>query len=309
MPKPGPPFASRSMRNVAVTVSTPRKTGLRELEEGARPVREPETLRRQAVLLLARHLTEGSCKAVGLEHGVVAEAIGAARRPNQGAVDSCLEFFHVAIRPGHAQRRDEMGAAIVRLESVALAQHAFDFLHGVAKILFRARPARRMDAGRAVERLDREARIVRERGESRRHRGELGLDACVLAKARARFGRLIEMKFAGRDRLDSVRREQLAHLGELARIVGCDDEPARDRPPHAFPCGACWILAAAAHAHITAIFCSSTSLAMPWRASASSAANCSSLKGIFSAVACTSTRRPSPVMTKLASVSASESSI
>src|SRR5262249_56095360 len=61
-------------------------------------------------------------------------------------------------------------------------------------------------------------------------------------------------------------------------------------------------------AHITASFCKSTSFITPFRASASRLRNCSSVKGIFSAVPCTSTIRPAPVMTKLASVSASESS-
>ena len=61
-------------------------------------------------------------------------------------------------------------------------------------------------------------------------------------------------------------------------------------------------------AHITASFCRSTSFITPFFASASRLRNCSSVNGIFSAVPCTSTIRPAPVMTKLASVSASESS-
>ena len=60
--------------------------------------------------------------------------------------------------------------------------------------------------------------------------------------------------------------------------------------------------------HATAIFCKSTSRATPFFASAISARNSSCENGAFSAVPCTSMMRPSPVMTKLASVSASESS-
>ena len=45
-----------------------------------------------------------------------------------------------------------------------------------------------------------------------------------------------------------------------------------------------------------------------FRANAISARNSSCENGVFSAVPCTSMMRPSPVMTKLASVSASESS-
>jgi hypothetical protein len=109
-------------------------------------------------------------------------------------------------------------------------------------------------------------------------------------------------KLAGRDSRHTVRGQQLAHLGELAGIVGRDHELAGDPPMHPLAllerlCG-----------HATAIFCKSTSRATPLRASAISARNSASVNGVFSAVPCTSTMRPSPVMTKLASVSASESS-
>jgi hypothetical protein len=58
----------------------------------------------------------------------------------------------------------------------------------------------------------------------------------------------------------------------------------------------------------TAAFCIATSFATPPLASRSRPKNSSSEKGLPSAVPCTSTRPPDPVMTKLASVSAAESS-
>ena len=51
-----------------------------------------------------------------------------------------------------------------------------------------------------------------------------------------------------------------------------------------------------------------TSSPIPCRASASSSASCASSNGVFSAVACTSTKRPAPVMTTFISTSACESS-
>src|SRR5262249_5238846 len=109
-----------------------------------------------------------------------------------------------------------------------------------------------------------------------------------------RFG---EIELARGDSVDAEGLQQFAHFAQLARVVGGDDDPARELP-----------VRGNVAAHITASFCRSTSLPMPLRASPSRVASCSSLNRVFSAVACTSISRPSPVMTKLASVSASESS-
>src|SRR5215472_4152193 len=161
-----------------------------------------------------------------------------------------------------------MRAARRRLERVALPQHALDLLHGEAEILALAGPARRQDAGRAVERVDRQSGVVGKGRESGRGCGGVGLDARVVAKARAGFRRLGKAECAGDDRFNVKRFEQLAHFLELARIVGCDDEPTRDPSMH----GCVQPLA-----YITASFCRSTSLAMPLRASVRSATNSSSL--------------------------------
>ncbi len=138
------------------------------------------------------------------------------------------------------------------------------------------------------------------RGLGRRHR----LDHRIGAKRIAGFVGFAEAEFAGRNRLDAVRRQQFAHLGELAGIVGRDHELAGDSTMlvsvYASP--------TALVNHATAIFCKSTSRPTPLRASAIKAKNSSCENGVFSAVPCTSMMRPSPVMTKLASVSASESS-
>src|ERR1700688_755606 len=87
------------------------KTGLRKLEKGPRPVRQTEPPRRQAVLRLAAHFPESEIISIGQEHRVIAEALVATRRPNQRAVDAGLEFLDMAVRPGDAQRRDEVRLA------------------------------------------------------------------------------------------------------------------------------------------------------------------------------------------------------
>src|ERR1700730_5124800 len=187
----------------------------------------------------------------------------------------------------------------------ALLQQAFDPGHRGGKILSWAGPARGEDSGRAVQRADRQSGIIRERRQLRRFRRGHRLDLRIGAKAVAGLVRFAEAEFARRYRLDAMRRQQFAHLGELARIGGRDHELACDSAVHML---LVYPSASAIPNHATAIFCKSTSRATPLRASAISVRNSPSENGVFSAVPCTSMMRPSPVMTKLASVSASESS-
>ena len=56
------------------------------LQERPGAVREALALRRQAMLLVARHLAEGAGVAVRQEHRIVAEACGSTRRPHQRAL-------------------------------------------------------------------------------------------------------------------------------------------------------------------------------------------------------------------------------
>src|SRR5437660_540763 len=101
-------MAPASAFDPATCCSAVAKAGLRKLEERACPVRQAKTPRRQTVLRLAGHFSEGEIITVRQKHRVVAEALLAARRPDQRAVDAALEFLHMAVRPGGAQRRDEM---------------------------------------------------------------------------------------------------------------------------------------------------------------------------------------------------------
>ena len=88
-------------------------------------MRQAATVRRQAVLVLARHLAEGLGLTIGQEQRVVAEAEIAAWRPHHGAVDRRLELLGMAVGPGDAQRRNEMPeAALGRLEATLRARIA-----------------------------------------------------------------------------------------------------------------------------------------------------------------------------------------
>src|SRR5205814_771881 len=141
-------------------------------------------------------------------------------------------------------------------------------------------------------------------GQKPRIIAEPGIGAKCIA-AHLGFG---QAEGAGRARLDAVRGQQLAHLGELARIVSRDHQLASDSTVHvlfslrvyAAERASPRAIPRASPSHDTAIFCKSTSRATPLRANAIKARNSSCEKGVFSAVPCTSMMRPSPVITKLA---------
>ena len=233
---------------------------------------------------------------VGQERRIIAETGGAARRPDQSSIGAGLDLFEMAVGPGDAQRGYEMRLALVRRGGAAFLQQTLDPAHRRHEILALAGPARREDAGCAVQRIDHEAGIVGKGRQLRRLGGGDRLDRRIGAKRLAGFLGLAEAQFARGNGFDAMRRQQFPHLGELAGIVGRDHEPAGDSTVHV------------RSDYATAIFCKSTRRATPLRASSISARNSSCENGVFSAVPCTSMMRPSPVMTKLASVSASESS-
>src|SRR5947199_658082 len=105
-------------------------------------------MRRQSVFFLARHFAEGSLLAVRLEQGVVAETPIAARRPYQRAGDARLELLDLAIRPGQAQRRNKLRAAMFRRRYAPRPQLLLDYFHGATEVPIGPRPARRVNSGR-----------------------------------------------------------------------------------------------------------------------------------------------------------------
>ena len=140
-------------------------------------------------------------------------------------------------------------------------------------------------------------------------RGRMGLDGGVLGEHVAGLGGHGQAELAGRHRLDAERRQQLPHLAQLAGIVGGDDDLAGQLTMHGCILGEeCSGVLDGGSAQATVFFCRSTSCATPALARRRRLRNSSSENGLPSAVPWTSTMPPEPVMTKLASVSAAESS-
>src|SRR5919198_4476651 len=140
--------------NAEAARSRSGKTSLRQLQERAGAVREAFPRGRQTMLLYVRHLAECKRVPVRQKHRIVAEAVLAARGPDQSALDHSVELLHVAIGPGEAERAHELRLAFAGRVRAALAQPAFDRLHGSLKVLGRTRPAGRVNTGFAAERID-----------------------------------------------------------------------------------------------------------------------------------------------------------
>src|SRR5262249_34777584 len=158
MPKPAPSALLVSPRDSSTDSA---KAMLRELEKGARPVRQPAPARRQPVLFFGAHLAEGAVAAVGEKNRIVAKATAAARRPDDGAVDAARERLRHAVRPCEAERRHEGRAPSVQRRRSLCLELLLDDPHRLAEILLFAGPARRIDAGLAAERCDDEAGVIR----------------------------------------------------------------------------------------------------------------------------------------------------
>ena len=121
------------------------------------------------VLFRRVDLAEGLVVAGGDEHRVVAEALVAARRPDQRAVDPAFEALDLAVvgpgerqaRRRNARRGPASGPAAStsrQTRSIAAAEVA------VAGLVLG--PARREDARAAVERVDAQPAVVGERGQA-----------------------------------------------------------------------------------------------------------------------------------------------
>src|SRR5436309_15806542 len=126
----------------AGAVSALVKANLRQFDEGAGAMRQPEPKRRQAVLLEAGHFAEGARVSIGHEHRIVSKAGGAARRPYQRSVDAGFDFFEMIVGPGDTQRGNEMRASLRRRRCAAFPEQTFDPRHRDHEILIGLGPAR-----------------------------------------------------------------------------------------------------------------------------------------------------------------------
>src|SRR6516162_8386534 len=175
----------------------PVKTDLRELHKGTGAVRQAQTQWRQPVFFNAGHLAEGTIKSVRREHRIVAETGRPARGPDQRAVGARLDFLEMAVGPGNTERGHELRTSLVRRGCSAFPQKTFDLRHCGVEILVRSGPTRGENAGRAVKRVDNQARIVGESGELCRLRGRDRLDPRIGAEAAPGLLRLDKAEVPG----------------------------------------------------------------------------------------------------------------
>jgi hypothetical protein len=177
------------------------------------------------VFLRRVHLAERCAFALGHEHRIVAETLGAARRPDQAAAHLAAKSRDMPVGPGERQHRDEAGAPVAGAGKAFLHQR-----HGLGKIALRPGPARGIDAGRAVERRHDEAGIIGERrqpaGCRRGQRLELGI---CLEGGPGLFG-FGQGKVARPDDAHPIGLHQRGDLAQLARVVGGDDQTVAGEP-------------------------------------------------------------------------------
>src|SRR6185369_12907517 len=237
-----------------------------------------------AVLFLRRQLRGGPAQILQKEIRVVAKAAAAARRARDLAVP--LRFRHQRLgvaRPAHQhQHADVVGKAIL------VSRHLREKFSIVSFIGFRfASVTRRMNPRSSAERVHAKARVVGERGQPRREGGMTRLGEGVLEKGLVGFLGFGDAEFRLRDDARAEGLEELLDLRLLARIARGKND-ALHKP--------------------SARRCCATSSAMPRPAMASSWSSSARAKGSPSAVPCTSTKRPAPVITTFMSVWQAESS-
>src|SRR5579863_6656132 len=201
----------------------------RELLEGAGAMREGKRpVGGKPVLLLRVHLAEGAAMAVRNKDRIIAEPGRSARREDEGPIHPTLESLDRPARPGQRQHADE--GRPPRRPRGAGPEFPVDAGDRHAEVLCRARPPRRVNARRAVERVDAKSGIVAKRDDSRAARGGFSLEHGIIAEGRAGLLGLGKAEGAGADRLDAEGPQQFVDLTQLARIVGGDNETSGQAP-------------------------------------------------------------------------------
>ncbi len=131
-----------------------------------------------AVFLVRVHLAEGDVVAIGDEHRVVAEALVAARRPGEAAVDFAAEHlcpFHLARRAPARRRNGPPGPQGFWTRRAPCCTRSIAKL----KSRFGPGPAGRVDTGVAEDRRHHKPGIIAQRNEAACFRAGLGLERGV----------------------------------------------------------------------------------------------------------------------------------
>ena len=244
------------------------------------------------VLRRRLHLAEGQRSAARQEHRVVAETTLAARGPHRLAIDPADKRLGVPVRPGEAQRRDEPRTPVRRCRPSAACTRAM----AAAKSL--SGPAQRAECtpGAPPSAATQKPESSASAGNAARRRRCQRLDPRVADEVRRVLLGFGQAEGAGGDtpqmpygRSRSAISRSLPGLWVATTSL----PPGRQLARHQGPTASRW---------------AANSSPVPFRANPSSSRSCASENAARSAVACTSTRPPPSVSTKLASASAVESS-
>src|ERR1700722_3913112 len=185
------------------------------------------------MLFLRAHFAEGAFMAVRPKNRIVAKSGRPSRREDKDPIHSALESFVCAIRPGERQHANESRPP--RRGSRARLEFSFHAGHGGAEVLGCAGPPGRINARRAVKRVNAEARIVGERNEPRSLRGGARLQHGIGAESRSGLLGLLETHRGCAKRREAEGLKQFVKLAQLAGIVSGDDETTRKAPMLAYP--------------------------------------------------------------------------
>src|SRR5207302_157485 len=147
------------------------------------------------------------------EERVVTKTILAARGQGDGAIDPALGAKDaLAVRRAEGQGADEVSAAVADLGEIGEELGA--------PPLFGRRVASAEDTRRAAESIDAEPAVVAQRPKARLDCAGSGFGGRVVRKGREGLVRRGQMQVRERDELETCAAEDLAHLDQLARIAG-----------------------------------------------------------------------------------------
>ena len=174
-------------------------------------------------LLLSRlHLAESQSLARRNKNRIIAETTTSARRKRQTPARLALPELAAPGGVGKTQHAQKMRRRALGL-GARVGERASDTQTRRAEIpRARAlvnRPARRVNAGRAVQRVNTETRVVRERDAARRPRRRRRLQLGVAAESVGVLGDLFKSERLRRRHRQSERAEIRLKLANLARVM------------------------------------------------------------------------------------------
>ena len=172
------------------------------------------------------HLAERAVESIGTKKRIVAEAFIPTRRPYGNTVNTALELLDVAIRPGNAQRGDEMRWALCGVLAPRLTSSVSMRFMAPRKSL--SGPAQRAEWMPGSPPSASTTRPESSANAGSRSRGcRFRLDAGIVGECLSRFFWLRQAELAGGLRGNAVTAPAArAFRFEFAGVVGCNHRPS-----------------------------------------------------------------------------------